>query len=101
MSEQRTQLSSALAAKLRNVDPTGNPCLNVYPHSEHQTINKMIFNHVLLLDNHCSKEVRIKACYYKTDSCQEITVPPYTRKNYVFGVFTTGDFRYAFREYIK
>jgi hypothetical protein len=101
MGEDRTQMSSSLAGPQRNTDPTGNACLSVYAHSEQQTINKMIYNHVLLLNNHCSREIRIRACYYKTDSCQEISVNAYTRKSYVFGVFTTSGFRFAYREYVR
>jgi hypothetical protein len=97
----RTQISSALVGSQRNVDPAGNPCLNVYARSEQQTINKLIYNHILLLDNHCSKTIRIRACYYKTDSCQEISASGYKRQTQVFGVFTTPDFRFAFREYLN
>ena len=101
MGEDRTQISSPLIGLQRNTDPTGSPCLNVYARSEQQTINKMIYNHILLLDNHCSKEIRIRACYYKTDSCQEISVSGYKRQNHVFGVFTAPNFRFAFREYVN
>ncbi|MCP3472152.1 hypothetical protein NLM33_17705 [Bradyrhizobium sp. CCGUVB1N3] len=83
----------------RNLDAVGKPCLNVLAGSEPQLINKAIYNHLLLLDNHCSKSIKIKACYYRTDSCQEITAPPYKRQRYVFGVFTTQNFRFSFREY--
>lgn len=83
----------------RNLDAVGKPCLNVGARSEQQLINHAIFNHILTLDNHCSKAIKIKACYYKTDSCQEIVAPPYKRTRHIFGVFTAVDFRYAFREY--
>lgn len=101
MGEERTQISSPLVGHQRNIDVTGRLCLNVYAHSEQQKINKMIFDHILLLDNHCSKKIQIRACYYKTDTCQEISVAGHKRQPYVFGVFTTPDFRYAFREYVN
>jgi hypothetical protein len=99
--EDQAKFSSPLVAPQRNTDPMGRPCLNVHASSEKQTINTMIYNHMLLLDNHCTKEIRIRACYYKTDSCQEIALPSNNRQRYVFGVFTTPDFRFSFREYVK
>jgi hypothetical protein len=99
--EDETKFSSPLVAQRPNTDATGRPCLNVHASSEKQTINTMIYNHILLLDNHCTKEVRIRACYYKTDSCQEITMHGNNRQRYVFGVFTTPDFRFSYREYIN
>jgi hypothetical protein len=99
--DERTQMSSPLVGQQRNTDPTGKLCLSVHASSEKQTINKMIYNHILLLDNHCSKQIKIRACYYKTDSCQEIAVSGNMRRRYVFGVLTTPDFRFAFREYVN
>jgi len=92
---------SPLVAPQRNTDPTGRPCLAVHASSEKQSINTMIYNHILLLDNQCTKEIRIRACYYKTDSCQEIAVRGNNRQRYVFGVFTTPDFRFSYREYVN
>ena len=99
--EGTAKFSSPLVAPQRNVDATGRPCLDVRPGSEPQTINKMIYNHILVLENHCTKEIRIRACYFKTDSCQEITVRGNNRQRYVFGVFTTPDFRFSYREYVN
>jgi hypothetical protein len=99
--EDQTQVSSPLVGPARNTDPAGKPCLNVYASTEPQKINTMIFNHILLLDNHCSKAVKIRACYYKTDSCQEISASGYKRQTHVFGVSTAPDFRFAFREYLN
>jgi hypothetical protein len=99
--EGETKFSSPLVAQRPNTDATGKPCLNVHASAEKQTINAMIYNHLLLLDNHCTKEIRIRACYYKTDSCQEIAVHANNRQRYVFGVFTTPDFRFSYREYVN
>lgn len=91
--------ASGLLQGSRNLDVMGKPCLSVAAKSESQIINSSIYNHVLVLDNHCAKQIKIKACYYKTDSCQEMTAPPYKRERHIFGVFTAKNFRYAFREY--
>ena len=99
--EGTAKFSSPLVAPQRNVDATGRLCLDVHPGSERQTINTLIYNHILLLENHCNKEIRIRACYYKTDTCQEITVHGDSRQRYVFGVFTEQNFRFSFREYVN
>ncbi|MDH2356823.1 hypothetical protein QCM80_40350 [Bradyrhizobium sp. SSUT112] len=99
--QDRTQISSPLAGSRRNVDPAGKPCLSVSAHAEPQKINKRIYDHILHLENNCSKEIKIRACYYKTDTCQDISVGGYKKQMYVFGVFTTPDFRCAYREYVK
>jgi hypothetical protein len=99
--EGGTKFSSPLVAQRPNTDATGRPCLNVHASAEKQTINTMIYNHILLLDNVCTKEIRLRACYYKSDSCQEITVRGNNRQRYVFGVFTTPDFRFSYREYVN
>ena len=101
LDEDHAKFVSPLVAPQRNTGPTGRLCLNVYPATERQTINTMIYNHILLLDNHCTKEIRIRACYYKTDTCRDIAVHGNNRQRYVFGVFTAANFRFSFREYVN
>jgi hypothetical protein len=99
--EDHNKISNPLIAARRNVDATGSACLHVYASTESQTINKMIYNHILVLDNHCLKEIKIRACYYRTDGCQKISAPANKRQRYVFGVFTEKDFRFGYREYVN
>lgn len=97
--EEPSNTASGILRGARNMDAVGKPCLNVSARSEPQLINKAIYNHILVLDNHCAKSIKIKACYYNTDSCQEIVAPPYKPYRHIFGVFTSKNFRYSFREY--
>lgn len=99
--ENHNKSPSPLVAAHRNVDTNGSVCLHVFAGTEPQTINKMIYNHILVLDNHCLKEIKIRACYYKTDSCQKISAPANKRQRYVFGVFTEKDFRFSYREFVN
>lgn len=85
----------------RITDPTGKPCLAVTSASESQALNKNVFNHILILDNHCGKEIRIRACYYKTDSCTTMSVGGYRRQQHTLGIFSYPDFQYSFREYVN
>lgn len=85
----------------RNLDPTGKPCLVVSTLAQSQALNKNIFNHILILDNHCGREIRIRACYYKTTSCSTMEVGGYKRQQHVLGIFSYSDFQYAYREYVN
>ncbi|QOG22153.1 MULTISPECIES: hypothetical protein [Bradyrhizobium] len=94
-----TQPKSFTVSRPRALDPTGKPCLTVSSTSESQTLNKNVFNHILILDNHCGKQIRIRACYYKTDSCTTMSVGGYRRQQHILGIFSYSDFQYSFREY--
>lgn len=85
----------------RNLDPTGKPCLGVSTVAQSQALNKNIFDHILILDNHCGKEIRIRACYYKTTSCSDMSVGGYKRQQHVLGIFSYSDFQYSYREYVN
>lgn len=96
-----TQPKSFTVSRPRSVDPTGKPCLVVSPMSESQAVNKHVFNHILILDNRCAKEIRIRACYYKTDSCTTMSVGGYRRQQQILGIFSYSDFQYSYREYVN
>lgn len=96
-----TPQKSFTIVRQRNLDPTSRPCLLVSPYIEKQTLNKNIFNHILILDNHCGKAIRIRACYYKTTSCSEMSVGGYKRQQHVLGIFPYTDFQYSYREYVN
>ena len=85
----------------RHLDPSGQPCLNVSAGSERQAINRMIYDQLLLLDNHCYQEIKIRACYDGRSDCQDILAPSNKRVRHVFGVFVTPTFHFTFREYVR
>ena len=85
----------------RQKDSVGKPCLSVAPMAQKQVINPNIYNHILLLDNNCGQEIRILACYYKTDSCKTLSIGGYKRQQQLLGVFPAADFRFSFREYVR
>lgn len=96
-----TQPKGFTVSRPRSLDPTGKPCLVVSPMAESQALNKNVFNHILILDNRCGKEIRIRACYYKTDSCTTMSVGGYRRQQHILGIFSYSDFQYSFREYVN
>ena len=96
-----TPQKNFMIVRRRNLDLSGKPCLVVSTIARSQALNKNIFNHILILDNHCGKEIRIRACYYKTTSCSDMSVGGYKRQQHVLGIFPYFDFQYSYREYVN
>jgi len=88
-------------APSRHLNSSNRPCLAVSGLSQAQTINKNLYDHILLLDNKCAQPIKIRACYYKSTSCTVMQVDGYKRQQRNLGVSTTDDFRYSFREYLN
>lgn len=81
-------------------NPAGKPCLAVSPLGRMQLINNDIYDHILLLNNQCGREIKIRACYYKTESCKIMSIGPYQREQQLLGIFPSKDFRYSYREFM-
>jgi hypothetical protein len=82
-----------------HLDFAGKPCLVVSGSSRAQTINPKIFEHVLSFQNHCSQTIKLKVCYYRSQSCVSADVPGYGRKESVLGIYPSlRDFRYEYLE---
>jgi len=94
------QIGGVIYAPL-HTDPVGKPCLSVAPFAQPQTLNKSIFDQSLMLDNHCGKQIRIRACYYNTSNCLDFEVGGYQRKRQILGIFPSKDFRFSYREYVN
>jgi hypothetical protein len=83
----------------RHNGPTGKPCLSVSGSAKPQVINKELFDHWISAVNACGQRIKVDVCYYKTQNCILMDVPPYGRKDDVLGVFPKQlDFRYEYKE---
>lgn len=79
--------------------PTGKPCVRVEAYSKAQTINPNIFEHVISATNNCSQRIKMEVCYYKTQHCILVDLPPYDRKQTVLGIYPAlKEFRYEYTE---
>jgi hypothetical protein len=86
-------------ASRQHLDYAGKPCLVSTGVSRPLTSNPRILNHAVSLDNHCFEAIRVKVCYYKTDECTDVQVPPHGRKEQIIGVFPAmQEFRYEVKE---
>jgi hypothetical protein len=80
-------------------DPYGKPCVDVFGVSRPQIVNTNMFDQFVIAENHCSKVIKLKICYFGSFSCAPVDVPPYGRKETLLGFFpTTGEFRYQYTE---
>lgn len=83
-----------------HLDLARQPCLLVSPIAQPQLVNSKIYDHILLLDNHCATEIKIRACYYGSSNCKEMSVGGYRREQKMLGVDPSTDFRFSYREYL-
>ena len=58
-----------------------------------------IYEHIVKANNSCGQNIKVKVCYYKTDDCIMMNVPPWGRQDGVLGIFPgQNGFRYDARE---
>jgi hypothetical protein len=97
---QLSILNGAQAAGARmHSGPTGKPCLTVQGYAQQQTINPNIFEHIISASNDCSQLIKTQVCYYQSQQCIQIDVPPYGRKESVLGIMPAmKQFRFEYRE---
>ncbi|MGY4626718.1 hypothetical protein [Bradyrhizobium sp. USDA 4486] len=84
-----------------HLDPSGKPCVSVTAFSRKQTGNPNIYDQILLLENRCGAEIRLRACYRDTNDCTEMSVGGYKRVEKILGIFPSQFFRFTYREYVK
>jgi hypothetical protein len=83
----------------RHVGPTGLPCISVTGYARAQVINPKIYEHILSISNACSQPIKLQACYYKSQSCLDVQLAAYGRKEVVIGIYPSmREFRYEYRE---
>jgi hypothetical protein len=82
-----------------HLGPTGKPCLTVLGFARPQLINPDIFDHMISASNDCSQLIKVHVCYYESQQCVPIDVPPYGRKETVLGIMPAmNQFQFEYRE---
>jgi hypothetical protein len=83
----------------RHFGPTGKPCLSLTGSSKPQLVNHDMIDHSVSITNSCPQRLKVNVCYYRTQECILIDVPPYERKEALLGVFPKLlDFRFDYKE---
>ena len=84
---------------MRHRDPSGKPCLAVYGFARTHSVNPSLYDHVVAANNRCTKLIKVKVCYYRSQQCIWLDVPSRGRKETVLGLMPSlSDFRFEFRE---
>jgi hypothetical protein len=86
----------------RHMDSNGRPCIYVLGEAKPQVINPTLYDQVLIIHNSCSVPVKLRACYFGTEKCNDFTAAAYANRREIFGIAPNGkDFRFEFREYFN
>jgi hypothetical protein len=92
-------LSGANTGTRSHVGPTGRACLTVNGEALRETINPNLFEHMIIAQNECSQRIKLQVCYYQSQQCVAMNVPPYGRQDLVLGIMPAmSEFRFEFRE---
>jgi hypothetical protein len=87
------------ALSKRHKGPTGKPCMTLEGSARPEKINSNIIEHWVSAANSCGQLIKLKICYYRTEHCVMVEVPPWDRKDTVLGIFPAlKDFRYEYTE---
>jgi hypothetical protein len=82
-----------------HMGPTGKPCLTIGTHVQPQTLNPHIVEHWVGASNSCGKNIKVQVCYYGSQDCITMDVPPYGRQDSVLGIYPAlADFRIETKE---
>jgi hypothetical protein len=71
----------------RHMSALGRPCLAIQGYAKAELVNKNIYQHWIKTDNTCGQPIKVKVCYYNTEDCILMSVPPYEKKDAVLGIF--------------
>jgi len=82
-----------------HLGPNGKPCLTVVGEAAPEIYDATIFSHTVIAKNDCSTAVKANVCYYQSQKCTPLTVPPYGRSQAVLGIMPAqNQFRFEYRE---
>lgn len=77
----------------------GKPCLDFEAMSRAHIANADIYDNIVSIKNQCAQRIMVKVCYFGSDSCIDIEVPAFQRKDAILGVRPQSQFfRYSYKE---
>jgi hypothetical protein len=90
--------SQGAGAKV-HLGPSGKPCLIVMGEAIPEIYDATIFSHTVIAKNDCSVPIKAQVCYYQSQRCSALSVPPYGRGQVVLGIMPAqNQFRFEYRE---
>lgn len=80
-------------------DSLGKNCLDVEAAARPQAVNREMLDHVVSLKNNCARTIKVKLCYYNSDSCKHFDVQAYKRVDTILGAMRgVSLFRYTLNQ---
>jgi hypothetical protein len=80
-------------------DPLGRPCLDFEAAARAHVMNPNVYDHVVSIYNRCIKPIKLSVCYFGSDRCIDMEVPPLARKDGILGIYPSMQyFRYSYKE---
>jgi hypothetical protein len=93
------QNSGSNAALTVSRNSLGKPCLSIEAASRSHVVNPTVFDNIVSIENQCNKLIKVRICYYGTESCVDAEIPAMQRKDTIIGVRPQSQyFRYSYRE---
>lgn len=78
-------------------DALGRPCLDVEAAARKRFGGSDMMDHVVSIKNNCPKLIKIKLCYYKSESCLPVELQAYKRVDSILGSSRGSNFfRYSY-----
>lgn len=82
-----------------HMSPLGKTCLTIVGYAKPEVVNKNIYQHWIRAANDCGVSIKVQACYYMTEDCILMSVPPWEKKDSILGIFPTlKQFRFEVKE---
>ncbi|MDI1343079.1 MAG: hypothetical protein PSV22_03115 [Pseudolabrys sp.] len=77
----------------------GKPCLNIEAASRAHVINPDVYDNIVSFQNQCNILIKVRVCYFGTESCVDVEVPAQKRTDAVLGIRPHSQyFRYSYKE---
>jgi hypothetical protein len=93
------QNSGENAALIVHRNSLGKPCLNIEAASRAHVINPNVYDNIVSFQNQCNILIKVRVCYFGTESCVDAEVPAQQRRDTVLGVRPQSQyFRYSYKE---
>ncbi len=93
------QNSGENAALTVHRNSLGKPCLNIEAASRSHVINPRVYDNIVSFQNQCNILIKVRVCYFGTESCVDVEVLAQKRTDAVLGIRPNSQyFRYSYKE---
>ena len=83
----------------RHMSPLRRPCLTIEGYARPELANKEIYQHLIRAANDCGQSIKVQVCYYKSENCILMSIPPWESKTSILGILPAlKRFQYEVKE---